>query len=429
MRYIRENGVFFTVLFAYLVTFISVTYTFFQLYKLNEREYINAAFSRYTVISQIFREHLQNKTALALFEANLAVYNIDTIHNTHDKELIVKHARVLKKEGYKEYSTLFGYRKNIFYSRHNVTDVDVTMLELNKKIYFHIVALNDNYMLEDRTLKSFNPYKLYYGYIFIMGFILVAFLMIFSRIAPLRRLRKKIAAYGEGDMNINFKSRRHDEIALVANELDTAQSKINAMIESRTLFLRNIMHELKTPIAKGRIASAMIDSPKQRARFNSIFERLESLISEFAFIEEITSGHEHIELKEYRLIDLVDGAIDMAMSDEQSVSVAIDASYKIEADYKLFATAIKNMIDNANKYATDHKLKIYANENEIVFESKGEKLKKPLKFYVEPFTKENPSKNSFGLGLYLVDAILRSHNMVLAYEHEDGINRFIFEKL
>ena len=429
MRYIRENGVFFTVLFAFLVTFVSVSYTFFQLYRLNEREYINAAFSRYTVISQIFREHLQKKTPSALFEANLAVYNIDTIHNPKDIELIIKRSRLLKKEGYKEYSTLLGYKKNIFFSRHNVTDVEVHMLEFDKKIYFHIMALNDNYMLEDRSLKSFNPYRLYYGYIFIMGFILVAFLMIFSRIAPLRRLRKKIAAYGEGEMNINFKSRRHDEIALVANELDTAQSKINAMIESRTLFLRNIMHELKTPIAKGRIAAAMIESPKQRERFNSIFERLESLISEFALIEEISSGHGHIELKEYRLIDLIDGAIDMAMSDEKLVEVEVDANYKIEADYKLFATAIKNMIDNANKYALDHKVRIYVTDSEIIFESKGERLKKPLKFYVEPFTKENPSKNSFGLGLYLVDAILRSHNMVLAYEHEEGLNRFIFEKL
>ena len=64
--------------------------------------------------------------------------------------------------------------------------------------------------------------------------------------------------------------------------------------------------------------------------------------------------------------------------------------------------------------------------NELCFESNGDKLANPLQYYIEPFTKENPSKNSFGLGLYLVDSILKAHNEVLAYEYDNGVNRFIF---
>ena len=67
-------------------------------------------------------------------------------------------------------------------------------------------------------------------------------------------------------------------------------------------------------------------------------------------------------------------------------------------------------------------------EGELCFESNGEKLKYPLSFYIEPFTKEAHSKNSFGLGLYLVDSILKAHNQVLAYEYENGVNRFIFAR-
>ena len=116
------------------------------------------------------------------------------------------------------------------------------------------------------------------------------------------------------------------------------------------------------------------------------------------------------------------------MIDHSAVELDIDANYKVTTDFRLFSTAIKNMIDNALKYSPDHKVRVLTQGNEIVFENRGKPLSQPLSYYVEPFTKEQPAKSSFGLGLYLVDAILQSHDMVLAYEYdkEREINRFIF---
>lgn len=170
----------------------------------------------------------------------------------------------------------------------------------------------------------------------------------------------------------------------------------------------------------------MLDSQKQRDRFCSIFGRLESLVTEFALIEEVTSLGDKTDFKEYRLVDIIDDAIDMAMIEKSSVSVEVEASQKIDANFRLYTTAIKNMIDNGIKYSTDAHVKILIIENELCFESIGECLKHPLQYYIEPFTKDNPSKNSFGLGLYLVDSILKTHEQVLAHEYEDGVNRFIF---
>ena len=118
----------------------------------------------------------------------------------------------------------------------------------------------------------------------------------------------------------------------------------------------------------------------------------------------------------------------MAMADNNSVEVEVEALHKVVVNYRLYTTAIKNMVDNGIKYSTDAHMKILIKQNELCFESKGERLSKPLSYYIEPFTKDNPSKNSFGLGLYLVDSILKVHNEVLAYEHENGINSFIFAK-
>ena len=43
-----------------------------------------------------------------------------------------------------------------------------------------------------------------------------------------------------------------DEIAEVSNEFNNAISKIKTLQDSRSLFLRNIMHELKNPHCQGK---------------------------------------------------------------------------------------------------------------------------------------------------------------------------------
>jgi len=156
---------------------------------------------------------------------------------------------------------------------------------------------------------------------------------------------------------------------------------------------------------------------------------MESLISEFALVEEVSTGFTHAKSEEYRLIDLIDGAIDMAMVEEECVSQEVDASQKVLADFNLFSTAIKNMVDNAMKYSSDRRIYISTHDGEIWFESRGERLKHPLSYYVQPFTKDENARDSFGLGLYLVDAILHAHDMALAYEYLNGVNRFIFEPI
>jgi two-component system OmpR family sensor kinase len=116
----------------------------------------------------------------------------------------------------------------------------------------------------------------------------------------------------------------------------------------------------------------------------------------------------------------------MAMVEREHVTIEVNADVKIMANYRLYTTAIKNMIDNGIKYSPDGHVKILMINNELCFESMGKCIAHPLQYYIEPFTKENPSKNSFGLGLYLVDSILKAHSQVLAHEYHEGINRFIF---
>jgi two-component system OmpR family sensor kinase len=422
---IKRNAVLLTILFAFIVTVTSISYTFYQLYETNRAKHIDGLFVKYSLISQIYNSFLLKQISQPILEANLAVYDLYAISGEEYKE-VMEDSQLLKEEG-SEVSQSLSF--DTPYDDLVVAQVYVQMRQYRGRIYFWIQSNHHSILLEDKKTQGYNPSYLLYGYGTILAILLLSFVLILVRIAPLRRLRRQIARFGEGDMGVRFHASGSDEIALISNELETAQHKIRSLIESRTLFLRNIMHELKTPIAKGRIASTMLESEKQKSRFEGIFERLEGLIGEFALIEEISSGSQYLDKKEYRLVDLIDGAIDMAMVDYDVVDSAVVGSFKIEVDYRLFTTAIKNMIDNAIKYSPTNSMRIRLENETIVFKNEGKELSQPLSYYLQPFTKENPTRDSFGLGLYIVDAILKEHQYKLTYERRGTSNCFAFVPL
>lgn len=82
---------------------------------------------------------------------------------------------------------------------------------------------------------------------------------------------------------------------------------------------------------------------KQKERLIGTFEKLELLINEFALIEQITSGEGIKNIKPYRLIDMFDEALDLAMVPSSQVDVTIEDEIVLHVDFRLFTTAMKNM--------------------------------------------------------------------------------------
>lgn len=86
--------------------------------------------------------------------------------------------------------------------------------------------------------------------------------------APLKKLNEILRSTLTGNLDIVcFESNSNDEIAeLGREEFRKAVIKIRELIRSRQL-LRAIMHELKTPIGKGRIVCELLDDEVQRKDF------------------------------------------------------------------------------------------------------------------------------------------------------------------
>ena len=287
-----------------------------------------------------------------------------------------------------------------------------------------IIINNDRFklILENKNKVKF-PIKRAIIFSIVFFLIILLYLWIMKSFKPLSELKSKIQTFSKGNLDIDCKSDKEDEIAEVANEFDHAVTMLRELLHSRQLFLRAIMHELKTPIAKGRLVSEMLEDEKNKARMHSIFERLNLLIDEFAKIEKITSKNFDLTIKPYKMSDLLEASTDMLMIEnpKRLITTKIKKDYSVEVDFELFTLVIKNLLDNGIKYSTDKHIIVVISENKLEIINHAEALNEPLENYFKPF---HTSKKGLGLGLYIVKSILDIHQMELHYQHEDGENIF-----
>lgn len=301
-------------------------------------------------------------------------------------------------------------------------------IRYNDRYYLYIDNMISNVLLESKYKKKTNDF-LWIGFVIAFIILVSMYISILKSISPLKELSSQIRKFASGDMDINCKSNKEDEIAEVANEFDRAASKLRDLINSRQLFLRTIMHELKTPIGKGRIVSEMIHDEKAKKRLISIFERLDLLINEFSKIEQIVSKNYSLQLQSYNLVDIVDNATDMLMLDDDKkslhVKVDIDANVVIKADFESFALAVKNLMDNAIKYADDRVVHVNVIDNILYIENKAKEFPMDIEEYYKPFVSGSREiRKGLGLGLYIVKNTIKLNDFELNYEYIDGMHRF-----
>ncbi|GAA9642339.1 ArsS family sensor histidine kinase [Helicobacter pylori] len=375
------------------------------------------AFAYYFVSSQINHENYQNEMRHYQFVTTIN----EILNNYSDYRAIEDY---LYKIGFRE-TTIENLEKVLAKRRHQLHHRNIGYAEVFKfsDMVFILLKKDEHFVLyKDLHSVSYRNYFL----AITVGLLLILFLFLFvlQSLLPLRELRSQVKRFAQGDKSVSCKSKQKDEIGDLANEFDNCIQKINAMNESRVLFLRSIMHELRTPITKGKIISSMLKEELSYKRFSSIFDHLNMLIEQFARIEQLASKNYGSNKEKFLMSDLIDKIEKMLLIDEDKKSpIHVSSSnYIIEADFELFSIALKNMVDNAIKYSDDKQVFLDFIGNNLVVSNKSKPLKEDFEKYLQPYFKSsNPSQaHGFGLGMYIIKNALEAMGLNLSYHYSNG---------
>jgi two-component system OmpR family sensor kinase len=286
--------------------------------------------------------------------------------------------------------------------------------------YVHYQVGDTDILFKDNSEQNRFPFM---TLLMLAVLLLLVFLYYFVRknLLPLKMMQEQIKRYGDGKDIEALKDDSKDELSALYKEFYESVQRMNKLHDARRLFLRNIMHELNTPIAKGKLIATLTQDSNKNI-LESIFERLDLLVKELATIEKLSSGNYELKMRDYLIVDIIDNAMDLLYLD--SVEYELH-SVNMRCDFEMMSIVFKNLIDNAYKHGSN--LYIKSEKEKISFISEGEILKRDFQVYLEPFRKNEQhenSQNGLGLGLYIVNEMLTKQGYSLKYFHLNGKNFF-----
>lgn len=315
--------------------------------------------------------------------------------------------------------------QNLFRSDDEKNSCTLSSLKYKNKLYLDVQCREFSGLFEeDANHRVYNLLLL--GFFFFSFLIVFMYFSVLKSIEPLKKLRQQIAEAANNGKT-NFVNYQEDEVGKIALEFQKAFKKNQELIQSRQLFLRTIMHELKTPIGKGRIIAEMVKEEKQKERLIDIFLRMDSLINEFSKIENLFSKNYNLQFRPVHFSTLLGEAKDYLMRDDfnKVVKIVLNHDALINVDMEIFPLILKNLIDNALKYSSDGTCELYCHKECFVIKNPGKPLIEPIEYYFEAFTREKHQQiKGMGLGLYIVFEVCKLHNFDIIYFYEEGKHCF-----
>ncbi|QKE30070.1 two-component system sensor histidine kinase [Arcobacter acticola] len=287
-----------------------------------------------------------------------------------------------------------------------------------------IKYLDDEYILKTADEENITDKLILNILVFVDIFVLfLIFLYILKLLSPLKIITKQLTNFSNGDLSSRIDIKSNDEIGILANSFNKMASNLENLIKTREELLRDIGHELRTPIAKGKFAIEKIDDFSQKELLKKIFKDLEVLTNELIELEKLNSTKLNITTFKAETL-IVESLEKLYLDDESKIEINIQEDFKINGDLYYLSIVLKNLIDNALKYAISYPIQIDVNLNTISVSNKGKELSKQLEYYLKPFTQELSQRDGFGLGLSIVKKIIDKHDFRLEYSYKDESNIF-----
>ena len=249
--------------------------------------------------------------------------------------------------------------------------------------------------------------------------------------APIRRMQAGARALASDNLAVRVSvglDGRRDELAVLAREFDAMADQLRATRAARTRLLRDISHELRSPLARMRVAVALArrspsDSARQTDRMEREIERLDALIGQVLKLARLQGDSPRLDLEPVELgellTEIVSDANFEAAAKRGSVRFAAGAPVEVAANRELVRSAIENVLRNAVRYgpegaAVEVDLRVLEGAARISIRDRGPGVPPAdLARIFEPFYRVAESRDrdsgGEGIGLAITAQVLRAH--------------------
>jgi signal transduction histidine kinase len=166
----------------------------------------------------------------------------------------------------------------------------------------------------------------------------------------LETLKRGVEAFGRGALDRRVPVEGRDEVATLANSFNQAAERVEALVRSHKSLLANASHELRSPLARLKMATSMLAdaSPQERehlrSEINTDIAELDELVDEVLLASRLEAAPqpEHLES-----VDLLALAVEEGARVEASVDGPVA---NVRGEERLLRRALRNLLENARRY-------------------------------------------------------------------------------
>jgi signal transduction histidine kinase len=243
----------------------------------------------------------------------------------------------------------------------------------------------------------------------------------------LESLKRGVELFGAGQLNYRVAVTGRDEVAAVASSFNVAAARVEALVHSHQSLLANASHELRSPLARMKMAVSMLEeaTPAQRARLKQEIDtnvaELDALVEEVLLASRLDAAptperNERVEL------------LAMAAEEGARVDAAVDgATTFVIGEDRLLRRALRNLLENARRYGGSEVeviVESHAGQAVVRVSDRGPGVPEPMRERIfEPFFRmpgHAEQAGGVGLGLSLVKQIAQRHGGSVRCEGRQG---------
>ena len=282
------------------------------------------------------------------------------------------------------------------------------------------------------TLLSFeNSHLVLLGTLLVMVGAVVgaAFWFLQRQLKPLVWLQTGVEAVGQGDFKTPVPVIRDDEIGQVAAAFNVMARRVGEMIDDRERLLADVSHELRSPIARMKVALEFIPQGDKRDALDRDLREMEELIAVLLEREGLRSRTGQLEGEEFDLNTVVGEVVAASGADGPGVEFVSNGAVRIYADPALIKLLVQNLIENAVKFSHPNSQPVIATletkKNDVILRVADDGIGIPAgseQRLFEPFAKLDQARGhrvGYGLGLNLCKRIVQLHGGTILLRPRD----------